>query len=268
MTRTLLVGRSSLLASWFVEHAGDVDLRRVSHDESDWPSLFDGVGCVVNFAYHPKYPTSPYAPEIDFDRRLADAIGSRGVHYVMLSSRKVYGDAVKFGASETDAAEGCDQYSRNKAATEAYLRETLGERLTVLRIANVIGYERVPGRKRFMALVLHRLKTEGRIVYDMNPFVRRDFVTDRFFADILRKVIELRPSGIFNLGSGIPLETGWIAMWVLEGYGKGELVVESPRVVDEYVPNVRKQTDTFGLSLSVEDIRNHCVNIGRRLARE
>jgi hypothetical protein len=32
-----------------------------------------------------------------------------------------------------------------------------------------------------------------------------------------------------RLGSGIALPTGRVALWVLEGFGRGELVIESPR---------------------------------------
>ena len=264
----LIVGRSSVLASWFLDAAGSENLKVVSHDEIDKPGLFDGVDFVVNFAIHPEYSSQPYSPEIDFDLCLQAAIGDRDVHYVMLSSRKVYAGGVKWGAVESDPADGEGVYGRNKAMTEKYLSEALGDRLTILRLGNVIGYEFIEGRKRFMALLLEELKRRGRIIYDMSPFSRRDFVTDSFSAAILKQVVRRRLPGIFNVSSGIQLETGWIAMWVMEGYGAGELLVESHRVVDEFVLDVRKQTHTFGLSLTREDLRDHCVEIGRRLAHE
>ena len=264
----LIVGRSSVLASSFLDAAGSENLKVVSHDEIDKPDLFDGVDIVVNFAIHPDYSSQPYSPAIDFDRRLGAAIGDRDVHYVMLSSRKVYASEVKWDAVETDPAEGMGVYGRNKAMTEKHLTEVLGARLTILRLGNVIGYELVEGRNRFMALLLEGLKREGRITYDMSPFSRRDFVTDAFFAAILKQVVQRRSPGIYNVSSGRRLETGWIAMWVMEGFGAGELTVKSHRIVDEFVLDVRKQTHTFGLSLTREDLHNHCVMIGRRLAHE
>ena len=33
------------------------------------------------------------------------------------------------------------------------------------------------------------------------------------------------PGGILNIGSGIGLPTGRLALWIIEGYGRGELVI-------------------------------------------
>ena len=47
--------------------------------------------------------------------------------------------------AETAPTGPSDAYGRHKLAVEHALRELLGERLTVLRLANVFGYERGAG---------------------------------------------------------------------------------------------------------------------------
>ena len=74
-----------------------------------------------------------------FARRIAD----RDIAYAMLSSRKVYAPA-ETPLSETAPTGPTDPYGRHKLAVEDALRARLGDRLTVLRLANVFGYERMP----------------------------------------------------------------------------------------------------------------------------
>ncbi len=135
----------------------------------------------------------------------------------MLSSRKVYAPSTE-PLSETAATGPGDLYGRHKLAVEQALRDLLGERLTVLRLANIFGYEHIPGRRTFLALCLDRLAREGRIHYGMSPFVARDFLPAEAFARVLARIAASPPGGILNVGSGIALPTGRLALWILEGF--------------------------------------------------
>ena len=96
----------------------------------------------------------------------------------MLSSRKVYAPSAA-PLAETAPTGPSDAYGRNKLAVEDALRDLLGERLTVLRLANIFGYERSPAATTFVSISLDRLAREGRIHYAMSPFVERDFSAGR-----------------------------------------------------------------------------------------
>ena len=95
----------------------------------------------------------------------------------MLSSRKVYAPGA-LPLAETAATGPTDAYGRQKLATETALRQLLGERLTVLRLANIFGYERErPGaRPSLRPRARPPGRREGRIRYAMSPFVERDFL--------------------------------------------------------------------------------------------
>jgi dTDP-4-dehydrorhamnose reductase/UDP-glucose 4-epimerase len=64
------------------------------------------------------------------------------------------------------------------------------------------------------------------------------------------------------------LPTGRLALWVLEGFGRGELVVESAAEKDTFVLDVSRLTDLYGRPCSLDDLRDACVAIGRRLAAD
>lgn len=266
--RLLAVGRNSFLARQFLASLPDDRVRAVGHDEIDRPDLLDGIGCVLNFARHPLAASADYRPEdMDPDLRLARRIGDRPLRYLMLSSRKVYAPAA--GPLAESAPLGpTDAYGRAKLATEQTLHALLGERLTVLRLANIFGYEREPGRRTFLAILLDRLLREGQIRYDMSPFVERDFLPVEDCARVLARVAEEPPGGVLNVGSGIGLPTGRLALWIIEGYGRGELVIESPREHDAFVLDINRLRRLHGTPCTLEQLRARCLTLGRRLATE
>jgi dTDP-4-dehydrorhamnose reductase/UDP-glucose 4-epimerase len=264
--QTLLVGHHSFLAQHALGALGRV--KAVGHEAIDQPDLLDGVGCVINFARHPLAGSDSYRLEtMDADLRLAARIGNRPIAFVMLSSRKVYASSTE-PLSETAAIGPGDLYGRHKLAVEQALRDLLGERLTVLRLANIFGYEHIPGRRTFLALCLDRLAREGRIHYGMSPFVARDFLPAEAFARVLGRIAASPPGGILNVGSGIALPTGRLALWIVEGFGRGELVIESTTEKDPFVLDIGRLQDLYGAPCSWADLRAACVAIGRRLASD
>jgi dTDP-4-dehydrorhamnose reductase/UDP-glucose 4-epimerase len=264
---TLIVGRNSLLARAFRDHGGVANCRFVGHDELDRPDLLDGVGRIVNFAYHPELRSGPYRAELDIDLRLGRAAAELGLGYVMLSTRKVYAPEYAFGASEDAPVGPVDAYGRNKLTIERLLANLLGERLTVLRVGNVVGYDRIDGRPSFMSVMLGRLANEGRVTLDVSPFTRRDFLPIEQVAAAIKAVLNHRLGGTYNVGSGACVEIGRMALWVIEGFGKGELVVTSPRIHDEFALDIGKlmsATDWYWPSGALPE---YCRSLGRRLAK-
>jgi UDP-glucose 4-epimerase len=262
-----VVGRHSFLAQHALAALDPARVEAIGHDEIERPGLLDGIGCIVNFARHPMAASDGYRLEQMPDLRLARRIGRADIAYVMLSSRKVYVPS-EVPLSETSPTGPSDPYGRHKLAVEEALRKLLGERLTVLRLANIFGYERTPGRTTFVAISLDRLAREGRIHYAMSPFVERDFLPVTAFAQILAGIVEAPPGGILNIGSGIGLPTGRLALWILEGFGRGALVIESTEEKDPFVLDVTRLISLYGPPCSLADLREACLAIGSRLAAD
>ena len=266
--RILIVGRNSFLARQVLGALPAERVRAVGHDQIDRPDLLDGVATVVNFARHPLLGSEHYRPEaMDADLRLAERIGTRRIAYLMLSSRKVYAPGPE-PLAETAPTGPTDAYGRAKLSAEQSLRQRLGERLTILRLANVFGYERTLGRRTFLSLVLERLRAENEIHLDISPFVARDFLPAASFASLLGRIAQAPPGGILNVGSGIALPTGRLALWILEGYGQGRLVITSPREHDPFVLDIARLKGLHGRPCSLDDLRRACLDLGHRLAAE
>ena len=267
MAKVVVVGKTSFLARRLLTLGTKHQYVAVSHRDVESPGLFDGADCVVNFAYDARLRLEPYDRDLDFDVRLAE-VTPPATRFVMMSSRMVYDADARRPCVENSFARGLNQYGKNKLETERRLRDSLGDRLTVLRVANVLGWEPVAGHRSFMHAVIERLKREGRVVYDVSPFVRRDFVTDRYLVSAIEAACELRIGGVFNVGSGIGLEIGQIAMWIIQGCGRGEFVVTSPREVDAFWLDVSRASRTFGPPPTLDDLRRACLDLGRSIAEQ
>lgn len=266
--RILVVGRHSYLAQHFLAAFDPAEALAVGHEEIERPDLLEGIGCIVNFCRQPLTASDAGGLErTDADLRLARRIGGRDIAYVMLSSRKVYAPS-DAPLSETSPTVPRDAYGRHKLAVEHALRDLIGERLTVLRLANVFGYERAQGRRTFVATSLDSLAREGRIRYAMSPFVERDFLPVTAFADVLAKVVRTPPGGVLNVGSGIGLPAGRLALWILEGFGRGELVIASTEEKDAFVLDITRLAGLYGRPCTLGTLRDACLAIGRRLAAD
>mgnify|MGYP001603481135 FL=1 len=263
---TIVVGRSSLLAREFGARHTDLVLRAVGHAEAGDETLYEGARSVVNFAFAPGLENSPYEAALDIDLRIAGLAARRGLHYIMISSRRVYAREAQWNAAESLPAPGMDAYGRNKARVERELRERLGDRLTILRPGNVIGYEPVAGRRRFGAYLQHQLVAAGRILLTVDPAARRDLVPLEFFCRAVREAALRRLPGAFNVGTGRATSVGDAARWLIEGYGTGELHCEATQPADEFQLDCTRLREVSGLACGEGAVAQALREIGRRLA--
>ncbi len=266
--QTIVIGRTSVLAREFAARHADAVLRRLGHAQADDPSAYAGARCVVNFAFAPALEESEYAASLDIDRRVAAHAAKLGLHYVMISSRRVYAPQAQWNANESAPATGMDAYGRNKARIEVELREALGSRLTVLRPGNVIAYEPLAGRRRFGAYLQSQLLAHGRIRLTVEAGARRDLVPAGFFCAAVRAAAEHRIAGTFNVGAGRATAVGEAARWLIEGYGEARLEVDPTQPPNEFQLDTRRFEAAFGLRCGDAELAEALRDIGRRIAVE
>lgn len=264
---TILVGRGSVLAREFAARHPETVLRALGHADALDAASFDGARCVVNFAFAPALETSDYDAALDIDRRIAALAARLGLHYVMISSRRVYAAGAQWLAREDAPTPGTDAYGRNKARIERELRALLGGRLTILRPGNVIGYEPDAGRRRFGAYLQHQLLSEGRIRLTIPPSARKDLVPAGYFCRVLREAVRRRAADTFNVGAGYATSAGDAARWLLEGFGRGALEVGAAQPADEFLLDSARLQASFGLACPADAVKQALLEIGRRLAR-
>lgn len=263
--KVVLVGKNSFLARLFRARTKLLDIVELSHGDVASTS-FASADCVINFALDPRLMREPYDSERDIDLAIAAKLPA-STRYVMMSSRMVYAADEAAGAVEHRAT-GLNQYGCNKLETERRLHGLLGDRLAIVRVANVLGWDAGCPRTSFLLRVIGSLRDNNRIVYDISPFVRKDFITAEYLVHAIEQACAPSCAGAFNLGSGMAIEVGHIAMWIIEGYGRGELVITSPRHVDEFWLDMTRAQEVFGSPPSLEQLRAACLTLGRTISND
>ncbi len=267
--RVTVVGQSSLIAQALQAHPVGAGWRFISHVQArqthEW---LDHTDLIINCAFDDRLKQEPYQPELDMDLWLAEQLRERPhIRYTMLSSRMAYGVPPPDGRLHTDLqCQPINLYGQAKWRTEQALRELLGRRLLILRLSNIFGQEDVPGRRNFFAMALRSLREQGRIVLDISPFVERDFLPVDQLAQSLVHISQFWQSGLFNLGSGHGVPTGRIAQWLIEGHGRGELLINNLREHDAFWLDMSATRQTFGIPPTPPTvIRERCLALGAGL---
>jgi UDP-glucose 4-epimerase len=242
------VGKSSFLAREMAKHPNTGGWLFLSHGEAlAHPGWLDDAAAIINFAFPPYFKTQTYDAQSDVDSFLAKMIGSRPVHYIMLSSRMVYGQRDNgFGLTEEQAPLPSNPYGTSKLTVERSLESILKpEHLTILRLSNIFGFEK--GRASFFGRMMTSLADSNKIIFDMGADTQRDFLAVHRLADALARIAARPVPGIFNIGAGFGAKCGDIAAWLIEGYGAGALEITGPDICDQFSLNVAKARKTWDL---------------------
>lgn len=265
-----VVGAASFIATALRKREETRTWRFLSHDQAISNDMWlKGTDGVLNCAFDDRLKSIPYDPNLDIDFHLAQKLANfPGVRYVMLSSRLVYGPAPVDGKlTEHLPPMPVSVYGKAKLITEMSLERILGNRLTILRLANIFGEEDRPGRQNFIAVAMRNLQEKDQIFFDMSPFVRRDFLPVESLVDSLIRILVKPTPGLFNLGSGCGTEVGKIALWLIKGFGRGSLLVTDVRDHDAYWLDIEKAGSAFDLEPVPESkIQESCLRLGADLS--
>jgi nucleoside-diphosphate-sugar epimerase len=218
---------------------------------------------VINCAIAYEYKTQNYNEAYDLDWLVGIRASEAGCHYIMLSTRKVYGNSFELARySERHPLNPFDRYSENKELTERFLTRDI-ENLTILRGSNIYGFEL--GRSSFVGYCMTQLKATGAIKYDIEKSIKRDFISIERVCELLKKVCEIQPKGIYNLSSDFGLEISEIARGLILGYGHGNFIEVDRRNREQFILDNTKLEDACGVKIKVSNYSNDFYNMGRKL---
>ena len=96
---------------------------------------------VINTSINKNYIKNKYKKKFDNDLQISNILDQANNTLIFLSSRKVYKS--KENIKETDKLKPLSNYSKNKIITEKFLRKKFKSNILILRISNIIGYNKI-----------------------------------------------------------------------------------------------------------------------------
>jgi len=262
MKKYLVVGDTSFIGQY---------LNKDTFDKISYKDLYNTdlskYDVVVNCALDPRYKTEEYNEEYDFDLKVGREALRNECHYVMLSTSKVYGNNENLITyTEESPTNPFDNYSKNKLQTEELLQVIFQYKksLTILRGSNIFGYEL--GRNSFMGYCLSQLQYDSKIRLTISSGVKRDFIYVEDAADIIEKVCEVKPYGVYNLSSSHGLEAGLIAKYLIKGYdSEGSIVHTDYKIERQFTMDNSKLQKDLGIKIGPFYFDIICYNLGKKL---
>lgn len=260
MDKVLVVGENSFIG----KHLTKFD--RVSFNDFKNVDL-ENYDVVVNCALNPLYKTQEYSEYNDVDWTVGRKVCNYGLHYVMLSTSKVYGQSSKLEQyTENSEVKPYDYHSENKLNTEFKLLSNYGNRITILRGSNIFGFEY--GRNSFVGYCMTKLVNEGIIEYNISQVVKRDFLFIDDAVKLIEKVCEVKPFGVYNLSSNYPLEIGTVANSLIKGYNYGgKLKLTGWDLERQFVMDNSKLSNILNVKIGPFDYEKIFEDLGKQLCK-
>jgi len=262
MKKILLVGKNSFIASYFLAKLSDhfiVDC--ISHVNIN-DVKYDDYDLVINCSINPEYRNQSYSLNNDVDLKLSRKFTG---HYIMLSSRKVYGTSDELlSYTEQSNTNPNDHYGHNKLTTELAISSER-DNYTILRASNVYGLEY--GRNSFMGFLMNQLKDKQYITIDISPYTARDLISVQDIANIVKLTVDTPIRGVYNLSSGEAELVGKLAQYLISGYGKGELVSKSKQLKDQFIISNDKLLNALGIQQYNFNNQNNIELLGKQLCK-
>lgn len=244
MQKVVLIGDDSYIATGLDKHLTDCHVDKLYfHNWQQNISLIQDADCVVNFSIEPDFSKRDMKPDEVMDVQIAKQLKGANTRYVFISSRKVYGATdVCVTHHETDTLKGVDFYARNKIMTERALADILGDKLTILRISNIIGEPiNRSDYKTFIGWICESFLNKGKLVVTQNADSQKDFITKDFLQESIATLIHKKAAGTYNLSAGFGIRvrdvlTGYVGESAVDFQGQhlpptDQFVLDNTRLI-------------------------------------
>ena len=219
---------------------------------------------VINCTSNQSYIKNKYLKKNDFDLAIANKIKNLNIKMIMLSSRKVYKNAVNL--KETSTLKPKSNYSKNKLKTEKALLKILKEKILILRISNVIGLNNKKHNKLhkvFIDVFFENIK-KGIIFNNKNSY--KDFIPVTKFCEIVEKLVTVKAYGIYNVSIGKKIFLKKIVSW-LNFYNKKNITYVNldKHQSDNFTLSNDKLMNTIKIKNTTQDLKKYCIGLSKEL---
>ena len=158
---------------------------------------------IINCSNSKSFFYKKYSKNFDRNLKIANLIKKTRTKLILLSTRQVYDP--KLNITERSKLKPINIYAKNCLKSENSCKKIIKNRLLILRLSNVIGYE-IGNKKKssLMSIIIKSIKKKE-IFFDNNYILKKDFLPIKYLCLCIEKLIQKQIIGIVNIGTGIPM---------------------------------------------------------------
>lgn len=161
------------------------------------------IDIIINCSNSKDFYEKQYSKKSDRNIKIASAIKNSKTKLFFLSTRQTYHP--KLNLTEKSKLNPINTYAKNCIKSEKNCKKLLENKLLILRLSNVIGYEINKKKKAsLMSIIIKGLK-KNKIYFDNNYYLKKDFLPINLLCKYIEALVQKDINGVFNVGSGIPV---------------------------------------------------------------
>tara|TARA_Y100001958_G_C21135155_1_gene475440 strand:+ start:183 stop:986 length:804 start_codon:yes stop_codon:yes gene_type:complete len=264
MKKILIIGKRGFIGQHLNKYLQkSFKTKRISFKETKkFQNKLDTFDFIINTSINKNYVSKKYNEKFDNDLKISKLINNQNTIYCFISTRKVYPN--KANLNEKSKLSPKTHYSKNKLITEKKISKILRKNFLILRVSNIIGETKISKRihRTFIDIFYKNIK-KG-IMFD-NGRSYKDFLSIDKFCQILRKIIEIKLTGTYNVSIGQKVYLNDLISW-LNKFNKKKLKVKKDINFkkESFYLNNKKLMSKIKIENSLDELRKFCYKYSRR----
>ena len=265
--KVLIIGKNSFIGSNLYTYLKKkYFVKKLSFNKKILKSL-KNYDVVINCSINKKYIKYKYDKKNDFDFKIIKEITDSKTRFIFLSTRKIY--FPKSNIRENSNKKFLDTYGKNKFITEKKVQQYHGNKSTILRISNLIGFKKKNIKKVHSTYLDELLKMvkKGKIIDNKKKF--KDFLGIKIFSKIIHLVIKKKILGIYNVSMGEKIYLNEINKWILKYYKKKNTLkvikYKNDNKNESFYLNNYKLKKNINLKINKKSLKKECLKLSKKL---
>ena len=220
---------------------------------------------LCNCSLNPKYNTSKYEEKNDIDLKIVKKIQNLKINFIFLSSRKIYFN--RNNIKENDKLSPKCNYSKNKLITEKKIIKLIPDKVTILRISNVIGLKEDNTKKVHSSFIDNYIKYifSNKKIYYVNDY--KDFITIKQFVKIFYNIIKKKLKGTYNVSLGKKIYVNEMLKWLnYRNINKKKFLIKKNYYnKDSFTLNNEKLINFIKIRINKSEVKSFSKAIGKKI---
>ncbi len=264
MKKILIIGKRGFIGNYLNRYLKKTyRTKNISFKElKKFQNKLDNFDFIINSSINKNYISKRYNEKFDNDFKISKLIKNQKTIYCFISTRKVYPS--KPNLKEKSKLSPKSNYSKNKLKTEMKIIKILKNNCLILRVSNIIGDTKISKRIHNTFIdIFHKNLKKGIMLDNGNAF--KDFLSIDKFCEILKKIIDKRLTGTYNVSIGRKVYLNDLINW-LNKFNTTKLIIKKNTNLkkESFYLNNNKLMSKVKIQNSLSELKTYCYNYSKR----